>query len=57
MLLAAVLLVILPVIETPVDSVIAFGIITLGVPVYFIFIFPYKRKPAIFSKVNGMLLH
>ena len=54
MLLAAVLLVILPLIEAPVDSVAAFGIIILGIPVYFIFIFPYKYKPALFSKANGM---
>ena len=55
MLLAAVLLVILPLVEAPVDSMVAFGIILLGVPVYFIFIFPYKFKPAVFSKVNGMV--
>ena len=53
MLLAAVLLVILPLIEAPVDSVAAFGIILLGIPVYFGFIFPYRYKPALFSKVNG----
>ena len=57
MLMGAVLLVILPLIEAPVDSVAAFGIILLGVPVYFIFIFPYKFKPTIFSKVNGMYIH
>ena len=57
MLLAAVLLVILPLIEAPVDSVAAFGIILLGVPVYFIFVFPYKCKPALFSKANGMYVH
>ena len=55
MLLAAVLLVILPLIEAPVDSMVAFGIILLGVPVYFVLIFPYKFKPAVFSKVNGMV--
>ena len=54
MLLAAILLVILPLIEEPVDSVAAFGIILLGIPVYFIFIFPYKCKPIIFFKANGM---
>ena len=54
MLLAAALLVILPLIESPIDSVVAFGIILLGVPVYFIVIFPYKYKPALFSKANGM---
>ena len=57
MLLAAVFLVILPLIEASVDSVAAFGIILLGIPVYFIFIFPYKYKPAVLSKVNGMLKH
>ena len=57
MLMGAVLLVILPLIEAPVDSVAAFGIILLGIPVYFIFIFPYKFKPTIFSKVNGMYMY
>jgi len=55
MLLAAIFLVVLPLIEAPVDSLAAFGIVSLGVPVYFIFIFPYKCKPALFSRVNGML--
>ena len=55
MLIAAVFLVTLPLIEAPVDSLAAFGIIVLGIPVYFIFIFPYKHKPAAFSKLNGML--
>ena len=54
MLLASVLLVILPLIEEPVDSAAAFGIILLGVPIYFIFIFPHKHRPTIFFKANGM---
>jgi len=56
MLIAAVFLVILPLIEAPVDSIAAFGIILLGIPVYFIFIFPYKYKPVAFSKFNGMFI-
>ena len=53
MVLVAIFLVFVPIIGEPVDTAIAVGLILPAVPVYFIFVYKYKHRPKIFTRING----
>ena len=54
MVLVAIFLVFVPIIGEPVDAAIAVGLILPAIPVYFIFVYKYKHRPKIFTRINGM---
>ena len=54
MVLIAIFLVFIPIIGEPVDAAIAVGLILPAIPVYFIFVYKYKHRPKIFTRINGM---
>ena len=54
MVLVAIFLVFIPIIGEPVDAAIAVGLILPAIPVYFIFVYRYKHRPKIFTRINGM---
>ena len=56
MVLVAIFLVFVPVIGEPVDAAIAVGLILPAVPVYFIFVYKYKYRPKIFTRINGKFI-
>lgn len=55
MVLAAVLLVVLPLLSEPVPSLTAFGVILLGIPVYIFVVMetPWRFRPKVFDKISG----
>ena len=53
MVLVAIFLVFVPLIGEPVDAAIAVGLILPAIPVYFIFVYKYKHRPKIFTRING----
>ena len=53
MVLVAIFLVFVPIIGEPVDAAIAVGLILPAIPVYFIFVYKYKHRPKIFTRING----
>ena len=56
-LLASVYLIVLPVIQKPVPSLLAFGGVLLGVPVYVFLVMetPWKLRPKVFDRVSQSL--
>ena len=56
MVLVAIFLVFVPIIGEPVDAAIAVGLILPAIPVYFIFVYKYKHRPKIFTRINGTLM-
>ena len=53
MVLVAIFLVFVPIIGEPMDAAIAVGLILPAIPVYFIFVYKYKHRPKIFTRING----
>ena len=53
MVLVATFLVFVPIIGEPVDAAIAVGLILPAIPVYFLFVYKYKHRPKIFTRING----
>ena len=51
--LVAIFLVFVPITGEPVDAAIAVGLILPQIPVYFIFLYKYKHKPEVFTRING----
>ena len=46
---------VLPIIQQPVPSLAAFGVVLLGLPVYAFFVMetPWKLRPKIFDRISG----
>jgi len=55
MIFVAIFLVFLPIIREPIHTIVAFSLISSGIPVYFIFVHEHKWKPKIFTRINGNL--
>lgn len=53
------LLVVLPVVQEPLPSFLAFGAILLGVPVYIFLVMetPRKLRPRVIDRISGTLLN
>ena len=56
MVSVAIFLVFVPIIGEPMDAAIAVGLILPAIPVYFIFVYKYKHRPKIFTRINGMYI-
>jgi len=59
MVMVAFLLVVLPVVREPRPSLLAFGAILLGVPVYIFLVMetPRKLRPRVIDRISGTLLN
>ena len=56
MVVVSVYLIVMPVLQEPVPSLSAFGVILLGVPVYLFLVMeiPWKLRPKVFDQISGM---
>jgi len=59
MMVISFLLVVLPVVQEPLPSFLAFGAILLGVPVYIFLVMetPRKLRPWVIDRISGTLLN